>query len=146
MNFFTLLKQDHKEAKGLFKELLKADVVDREKTELLCHKLQLHMEMEEKCFYPIMDKVSSTADLAEEAELEHAEAKKHLRALLKGNALDDVEYKVKLEMLRLGIEHHVQEEETEFFPQAEKALSKEQVQEITEKMLALKERKAAAVA
>jgi hemerythrin-like domain-containing protein len=146
MNFFTLLKQEHKEAKGLFKELLKADVVDREKAELLCHKLQLHMEMEEKCLYPILDKISSTSDMAEEAELEHAEAKKFIRALLKGNALDDIEYKVKLEMLHVGIEHHVQEEESEFFPEAEKILSKEQVQEITDNMLALKEKKAATIA
>src|SRR5690242_7557678 len=123
MNFFTLLKQEHKEAKETFKTLLDADKINRRETELLCDKLLLHMEMEEKFFYPMVEEYKITEDMAEEAELEHTEAKKFIRALKNGAELDEVEYKVKLEMLKLGIEHHAEEEEKELFPAAKKALS-----------------------
>jgi hemerythrin-like domain-containing protein len=141
MDFFTLLKKEHKEVKALFKELLKEEEPDHPKTDLLCHKLLLHMEMEEKYFYPVAQKMKSTAKIGVEAEVEHAEAKKFIRQLL-NKELESVEYKVKLEMLHLAIEHHVEEEETEFFPQAEKELSREQIEDITQKMIHLKEKKA----
>jgi hemerythrin-like domain-containing protein len=144
MNFFNLLKAEHKEAKSEFKALLKLDEPDSERTGVLCQKLLLHMEMEEKYFYPEMEQYKSTEELSEEAQLEHAEAKKIIKSLL-NNKLDDVEYKVKLEMLQLAIEHHIEEEEKELFPLAEKKLSAQQVEEISNKMLALKEKKQASI-
>jgi hemerythrin-like domain-containing protein len=141
MNFFTLLKQEHDEAKETFKTLLGGEEIDRDETEVLCQKLLLHMEMEEKYFYPLMEQYKSTEELSEEAELEHTEAKKFIRSL-QNNKLDETEFKVKLEILQLAIEHHIEEEESEIFPKAKQKLDKDQVQEITEQMVALKEKKA----
>jgi len=143
MNFFNLLKTEHKDVKNKFEELLSIGKIDRRECETLCHKLQLHMEMEEKYFYPVMEDFEETMALAEEAELEQKEAKKFIRALLNGD-LDDVEYKVKLEMLQAEIGHHFDEEESQFFPKAQEVLSDEEVESITEKMVALKEKKEAA--
>jgi hemerythrin-like domain-containing protein len=98
------------------------------------------MEMEEIYFYPLMEKYKATGELAEEAELEHNEAKKFIDALLK-KTLDEAEYKVKLEMLHMAIEHHIEEEENELFPKAKEKLSKAQIEDITQKMLALKEKR-----
>lgn len=145
MNFLTLLKQDHKEAKDTFKTLTNQEKIDRAKTEELCQKLLLHMEMEEKYFYPVMEEYKASKELSEEAELEHTEAKKFITTLLNGK-LDDVEYKVKLEMLQLGIEYHIQEEEGELFPVAKTKLSEAQIKEISDKMIALKEKKLKTVA
>jgi hypothetical protein len=139
MNFISILKDEHKEAKSLFKELLKQDSVEAKSCEILCKKLLLHMEMEEKFFYPKVKKIKETQELAIEAKLEHEEAKVQITALLK-DKLDEIETKVKLETLQLEIEHHVEEEEKELFPLAEKALSENEIQEITEKMIQLKER------
>jgi hemerythrin superfamily protein len=50
---FSLLKEQHKEAKILFKEALASDPVDREKAKKVCKKLALHMELEEKYLYPV---------------------------------------------------------------------------------------------
>ena len=146
MDFFTLLKQEHKEAKDTFKELLAEETVDREQTEILCRKLLLHMEMEEKYFYPEMkaQKQKEAIDLATEALLEHTEARKPIKALI-DSKFDDIEYKVKLELLQLEIVHHAEEEEKEFFPLAKELLEKEKIQEITDNMLALKEKKQVAV-
>jgi hypothetical protein len=140
MNFFTLLKQEHKEAKETFDTLLNQEEIDRKETEILFQKLLLHMEMEEKCFYPLMENYKATEELSEEAELEHTEAKKYIRQIL-SDKLHDVEYKVKLEMLQLCIEHHAKEEEKELFPIALKKLSEKQIQSITEDMMALKQSK-----
>lgn len=139
MDFFTLLKQDHQEAKDTFQRLLRQTEVKRSEVEALCHQLLLHMEVEEKYFYPVMKKMHDTRELAEESVVEHQEAKKGIRDLLSGK-LDDIEYKTKLELLQLQIEHHVQEEEGEFFPKAKKLLSEEQIQAITDQMTALKQK------
>lgn len=147
MNFFTLLKQEHKEAKDTFKTLLDQEKIDRKETEVLCHKLLLHMEMEEKYFYPLMDKAKEEKmnDMAEEAKLEHTEAKKPIKELLSGK-LDDVAYKVKLELLHLEITHHADEEEKDVFPKAKGILAADQIKDITEKMITLKEKKQTAAA
>jgi hypothetical protein len=146
MNFFTLLKQEHKEAKDTFKTLLDQEEIDRAEAEILCNKLLLHMEMEEKYFYPLISKAKEeeALELSEEAQLEHNEAKKPIKELL-GGKLDDVAYKVKLELLQLEITHHADEEEKELFPKAKEILSDEQVKDITEKMVALKEKKLATI-
>ncbi len=138
MNFISLLKDEHKEVKSLFKDLLKKESVEAKACETLCKKLLLHMEMEEKYLYPKVKKIKETQELAIEAKLEHQEAKVQINSLLKGN-LDEIETKVKLETLQLEIEHHVEEEEKELFPLTEKVLSEKEIQAITEKMLELKE-------
>lgn len=137
---FSLLKEQHKEAKMLFKEALASDPVDRKKAKLVCKKLSLHMELEEKYLYPVMEKKGDTQETAKEAELEHAEAKKAIKDIL-ADKLDDTELKVKVELLFLEIEHHVKEEENDFFPKIKSDLPAEQLEEIKAKMLALLQKK-----
>ena len=141
MNFFTLLKNDHKEVKETFQTLLDAKKIDRKATKELCHKLLLHMEMEESFFYPEMEKFKSDKDMSEEAFLEHDEGKRYIDTLLTDTKLSDMEYTVKLEMLKLCILHHAEEEEKELFPEAKEKLSEEQIKQITADMMALKEKK-----
>jgi hemerythrin-like domain-containing protein len=138
--FISLLKEQHKEAKKLFDEALASDPVDREKAKLVCKKLSLHMELEEKYLYPVTEKLEDTKEDAKEAELEHAEAKKAIKDII-ADKLDDTELKVKLELLSLEIEHHVKEEENEFFPKIRKDIPKEQQDEIKNQMIALMEKK-----
>ena len=139
MTVFSMLKADHKEAKALFKTLVDDEQMEQPIIEELCDKLLLHMELEEKFYYPVTQAETDTEELAKEAVLEHAEAKKLIQALKKGN-LDETETKVKLEMLKLAIEHHVKEEEEELFPESKKTLSAETLDEIASKMTAYKEK------
>ncbi|MEB3286689.1 MAG: hemerythrin domain-containing protein [Vampirovibrionales bacterium] len=139
MTLFTLLKEEHKEAKTTLKQLVEQDELQQKDTEEICQKLLLHMEMEEKFLYPVMEGFEDSEELTEEAELEHAEAKKLIKDL-SNEKLDHVECKVKVEMLQLGIEHHVKEEEEELFPKIKENLSKEDIDAIGEKMLAYKEK------
>jgi hemerythrin superfamily protein len=140
MDIFQLLKNDHKEVKELFEKILKERKIDTEKIDKLCLKLTIHMELEEKLFYPVLKEYKKTEEMAEEAFLEHAEAKKLVRSLKKDD-LEDTELKVKCEMLKLAIEHHVQEEEGELFPKANQVLSKEQIRSIGEEFSRQKQKR-----
>jgi len=143
MNIFTVLKKDHREVQDLFKDILKdEDDLDEDKVETLCQMLTVHMELEEKLFYPELKRHKETSDMEEEAELEHAEAKTLVRALKKGG-LDNTEMKVKIEMLQLAINHHIEEEEKEVFPEAKEIISDDKISSIAEKFTAEKEKRMA---
>lgn len=140
MDFFTLLKQDHREVKETFQQLFRQPEVEHSKAEALYETLLLHMELEENYFYPVMHDLEATRDIAEESVREHQEAKKSIRTL-QGGRLDDVEYRTELELLQAEIENHIKEEEGEVFPKAKKLLSEEQIQTITDQMTTLKQNK-----
>lgn len=140
MDVFKLLKQDHQEAKMTFRALVSKSEVDWMETRLLCNKLLLHMEMEETYFYPFMEHYTESRQLTEESKSEHAEAKKIIQELL-GGRVDNREYKTRLERLETTIVHHIEKEENQMFPLASRKLSEEQLQDIAEKMLILKQQK-----
>lgn len=144
MDLLTLLKNDHAEVKNLFQKILKEEEIDTDLVETLCQKLTIHMDLEEKLFYPVLVEHKETSELAEEAGLEHAEAKKLVRALKKDD-LDNSERKVKCEMLKLAIEHHVDEEEGEIFPKAKKILTRDQLNSIGAEFAKQKEKRIARV-
>jgi hemerythrin-like domain-containing protein len=136
---FKLLIQEHKEAKKDLSLILEnKDDFDFQLINKLCDALTRHMDMEERYLYPVIAKKRALKEQAEEAELEHDAARKLIKEI-QGKKLDDVEYKVKLEMLQLDIEHHVEEEETEVFPNIEEHFSKEQLDSICDNMKAFKE-------
>ncbi|MBK8191046.1 MAG: hemerythrin domain-containing protein [Vampirovibrionales bacterium] len=140
MDAFKLLKTDHDQTKEKFKVLLEQDPIDRKAVKDLCKGWKLHMEAEEKFVYPPLKKIKSTEDKSEEGELEHDEAQTYMDALTDDDDMEEMAYKVKLEMLHLAVEHHIEEEEQDLFPLARKALSKEQIEEMTKKVEPLLEK------
>lgn len=140
MTFIKMLKDEHKEILQTLNTLIDQDEPETRKIETLCQKLRLHMEMEESYLYPEMQNMEETREIARMAELEHKEAKKVMDALEAGK-LESIECKVKLEMLQLAIEHHIEEEEKELLPKAQSRLPEKRLTEITDKMMALKNRK-----
>jgi hemerythrin-like domain-containing protein len=122
----SLLSADHAEVKQMFesyRELVERNADDEERGELarrICGALTVHAEIEEEIFYPAMrDNVDDELTL-DEAEVEHAAAK-DLVEQLEGMDPGDALYDAKVIVLGEYIDHHVQEEESEIFPQAEKA-------------------------
>lgn len=120
----SLLIDDHKKVKKLFKEfekLAKADDIDG-KVEIaneICEELTIHTMIEEEIFYPAARAVIDE-DMLNEAEVEHATAK-DLIAQIREMAGDDPMYDATVKVLSEYIDHHVEEEETEMFPKAKKA-------------------------
>ena len=114
-----LLKADHKEVKGYFKQYEDLDD-DAEKQALadkICQALTVHAQIEEEIFYPAAREAIDDGDLLDEAEVEHGSAKQliaEIQALKAGDRLFDA----KVTVLREYIDHHVGEEENEMFPES----------------------------
>lgn len=142
MDAFQLLKEDHRKVEQLFSQLERAsgkaklDVFKQIKTEL-----ELHTHVEEKVFYPALEEPEQTHDLTLEAYEEHAVVKKLLKELSRAKTAND-EWEAQAKVLQENVEHHVEEEENELFKKADKALSAEELEELSERMIAEKSRKA----
>jgi iron-sulfur cluster repair protein YtfE (RIC family) len=87
----------------------------------ICDELTVHAQIEEEIFYPALRKaVPDTADVLEEAEAEHNEAKEMIAQLQSMTAADKV-MDALVAKLNWAIEHHVKEERDELFPKARAA-------------------------
>ena len=145
MNAIELLKKDHKEASGLMDQIETADKGDRSAKELfnqLKQALTLHTQIEEQIFYPELKKFDETKDMIPEAFEEHQEVKDILAEMSTLSPSDD-EFMDKLTELRDGVDHHVEEEETEMFPKAEKVLGQSRLEELGRQLEEMKKSKSA---
>ncbi|MFZ6648003.1 hemerythrin domain-containing protein [Undibacterium sp. TJN25] len=146
VNAIDLLKADHREAEALFKQYEKAKKAGKtsEKRDIarkVCAALLIHMEIEENIFYPSARKATGDDDKLNEAEVEHAGAKSLITQLDKMEA-DDPMFDAKIKVLSEQIEHHVEEEEKELFPEVKK--SKADLDDIGEQLEKAKARLKAA--
>lgn len=121
-----LLTADHREVKALFQKyakLAESDAEDSDRqalAETICDLLTVHATIEEEIFYPAVRHATQDDDLLDEAEAEHASAKE-LIAEIKHMSPDDGLYDVKVTVLAELIDRHVEEEESDMFPEAKKA-------------------------
>lgn len=140
MDAFSLLKADHRKVEDLFQQLeaasgkAKLRVFEQIKTEL-----DLHTHIEEKIFYPAVEKPKQTHELTLEAYEEHDVVKKLLKELSRSKSANE-EWEAQAKVLQENVEHHVEEEENELFPKAESALGAEDIEELGERMEAEKAR------
>lgn len=117
-----LLKDDHREVKAWFKEFEKLED-DAEKQALaqkICLALTVHTQIEEEIFYPAAREGIEDDDLLDEAEVEHASAKDLITQIQSMTAGDDL-YDAKVTVLGEYVNHHVEEEESEMFPECRTA-------------------------
>jgi len=141
MDAFNLLKADHRKVEELFSQLESASGQAKMRVfEQIKMELDLHTHIEEKIFYPALEKPKQTHDLTLEAYEEHDVVKKLLQELSRARTPNE-EWEAKAKVLQENVEHHVEEEENELFEKAEAALSEEQIEALGEEMEAEKERK-----
>ncbi len=119
MKATELLKQQHDEVKAIFKKLEKSNGNSKALVEQLANNLAAHMVIEQELFYPAV--LEAKKDLVLEGYEEHAIARFELKRLLKASP-GDPSFQAKVKTLEELIEHHVEEEEEEMFPRAEKVL------------------------
>lgn len=112
----NMLKADHREVKAMLKTL--AEIDEGAEREELCRKvsdaLTLHMAIEEQLLYPLISQLIG-AEEEEEANTEHGLAKDGLATMV--SLVAKPGFGAAVEMLAGGINHHVEEEETELLPQ-----------------------------
>jgi iron-sulfur cluster repair protein YtfE (RIC family) len=138
----ALLKQDHKEAKAMLKQLADSKPgARREQTVAkLDAALRLHMQIEEELVYPLVAERVGRED-AEEANVEHSLARDGLSKLAELD--DEPGFGAAVAMLTAGINHHVKEEEQEMFPDLKKKLDRPTLMELGDQVAAAKKAKGA---
>jgi hemerythrin-like domain-containing protein len=133
-----ILKADHREVEKLLEKLADSEEGnEREKLlEELVTKLTAHMEAEESIVYPPIRTQVGEED-EEEAEIEHGLAREGLQKLQ--SMVEMPGFGAAVEMLKGGITHHVEEEETQLLPELKDALSREDWLAIGDALAAAKE-------
>jgi hemerythrin-like domain-containing protein len=138
MDAIALIKTDHKTVEALFKRFeqagSKAYKTKRQLADRVIKELSVHTAIEEKVLYPAMKRLGGEfSEMVHEADVEHAEAKNALRAMV-GLSGDDPMLDAKMSALIGGVRHHVKEEEEEMLPKFRKALSREQLEDLGDRL------------
>jgi len=137
-NAVELLKADHAKVTQLFAQFEAAGEDEKRKGDLfkeIAQELKVHTTIEEEVFYPAIKKMDS--EMALEAEEEH-NIVDWIIAQMKKLSPGDENYDAKFTTLKENVEHHIEEEEKEMFPEAEEKLGS-QINALGEKMQQRKE-------
>jgi hemerythrin len=140
MNAIKLLRAQHRKVEELFEQIEKAEGSGREQRILfseLAENIESHAKIEEKFFYPAGQKIDK--DLTFESYEEHDLVRALIRKIKKTPTRDD-SFKAKVTVLKELIEHHVEEEEDDYFPECEKTLGEVSLEELGNKMEIMFER------
>ena len=136
----NFLKSQHKEVKTLFKafeKLCKKSECTPEEMQQkgdlrtqICDKLTMHAALEEQIFYPsVRECLEDDVDIVLESLEEHRVVKWMITEL-KSVRPEDERFEARMTVLQERVEHHVQEEEDELFPQVRDLLGRKQLREI----------------
>ena len=99
--------------------------------------LDVHAHIEETILYPVLKKEAATRDITFEGVEEH-HVVKSLLAELAGMAVDSEKWTAKVKVLQENVEHHVEEEETRMFKLAREVLTKEEIDDLGNRLEAEK--------
>ena len=140
----VLLKEDHKEIKKAFREFEKAgDGAEKRKGEIVQRIIELltvHTYVENEVMYPDVRRlVPDLEDDIDESYEEHHVADVLVTELV-ALSPDADRFDAKVTVLIENVEHHIEEEEQEWFPKVREALGRKQLAEIGERVLAAKQK------
>ncbi|MFE9040250.1 hemerythrin domain-containing protein [Streptomyces sp. NPDC012421] len=142
MDGIVLLRDDHKTVEKLFKRFEKTGDEDvserREIADRVVEELTAHAWIEERIFYPAAREAApdTTDHILESVEEHHAVV--WMLSEIKGMDASDERFKAKMSVLMENVRHHVDEEEKEWFPDVRKAMGRNRLTELGERMEAEK--------
>lgn len=138
MDAITLLRNDHKTVEQLFKRFEKAGdrafVEKRAIVDRIIEELSIHAVIEEQLFYPV---ARATVPAVEDVALESLEEHHIVKWTL--SELDDLDpeaerFDAKVTVLMESVRHHVEEEESEFFPKVRSELGRRSLNDLGDAM------------
>ena len=144
MNAIDILKADHERVKTILTQLNDSTERAVKKRAELIAKLEmeitLHTKLEEEILYPAYKKAGGKEQekMYYEAKEEHRTVDSLVLPDLKATDPASVEFSGRAKVVKELLEHHIEEEETEMFPQARKLLGKEQLDELGAQMQMMK--------
>jgi hemerythrin superfamily protein len=119
-NAFELLREDHHRVQELFDEFEQADNQSRKRiAEEALRELEIHAKLEEELIYPAIRQELDEEELMDMALEEHHVVTTLIRELRKMQPKDR-RYAAKFKVMAESVKHHIEEEESEILPQAEK--------------------------
>ena len=140
----VILRDEHKEIRKLFRDFrsqgdnavkTKGKIVDK-----IIEALTVHTYIENEVMYPeIRKRVPDLEDDILESYEEHHVADV-LVVELAALSPDNERFDAKTTVLIENVEHHIEEEEDEWFPKVREALSRKELREIGEEMLRRREK------
>ncbi|UVM29923.1 hemerythrin domain-containing protein [Pseudomonas sp. B21-021] len=144
MNAIDLLKTDHEKVKGILNQLSEStDRALKKRAELL-EKLELeitiHTQLEEQILYPAFKEAGGKEqdEMYYEAKEEHRTVDSLVLPDLKSTDPSTPEFAGRVKVVKELLEHHIEEEETEMFPQAKKLLGNAKLDELGKEMEVMK--------
>jgi len=144
MNAIDLLKADHQTVKTILAQLSEStDKAIKKRTDLLDKlemEISIHTKLEEEILYPAF-KAAGTKEqdvLYFEAKEEHRTVDSLVLPDLKQTDPGTPEFAGRVKVVKELLEHHIEEEETEMFPQAKKLLGKSRLDDLGEQMEVMK--------
>ncbi|MEU1548111.1 hemerythrin domain-containing protein [Nocardia sp. NPDC005745] len=140
----VLLRDDHKAIRKLFREFEKAGE-DATQTKgkvvkKIIEALTVHTYLENECMYPEVRKLVPELedDILESYEEHHvADVLVTELSMMKP---DDERFTAKTTVLIENVDHHIDEEENEWFPKVRESLGRKQLQEIGARMQELRKK------
>jgi hemerythrin-like domain-containing protein len=144
MNATTFLKKQHREAMAMIELLEQGDGEKLEGASLvlfgkLKSALVFHTTVEEQIFYHHLANEPLTENLIDDAYSEH----RAVDQLLVGLSVPTDKWRQLLHELKREVAHHVDEEENDIFPKAEKLLGKRKLDQMGWQMEQIKKGKTA---
>ncbi|MEB0040407.1 MULTISPECIES: hemerythrin domain-containing protein [unclassified Pseudomonas] len=144
MNAIDMLVQDHVRVKEILTQLSESsDRALKKRADLLTKlemELIIHTQLEEEILYPAFKAAGS-----KEQDIMYYEAKEEHRTVdslvlpdLKVTDPSTPEFAGRVKVVKELLEHHIEEEEEEMFPQCEELLGKEKLEEIGKEMEVMK--------
>lgn len=139
MDALQLLRDDHRRVKELFRQFDAADDASTRKAiaDQAIAELMVHAQIEEEVFYPAMQRVGLTDQVA------HAEEEHHAAETIMNEIVDldtrDGTLHGRFSALVDSVREHIDEEESQLFPRAAE-LGMDRLERIGDELTALKER------
>lgn len=146
MNAIDLLKADHERVKDILTRLSESTERGvKKRTELLAKlemEISIHTRLEEEVLYPAYKKAGGKEQdvMYYEAKEEHRTVDSLVLPDLKTTDPASIEFAGRVKVIKELLEHHIEEEEKEMFPQAKKLLGKATLDELGVEMESLKAR------
>ena len=134
MDAITYLKDDHRTVEQLFKRFEQAGdnahVQKRQIVDRIIEELSVHAAIEEQVFYPVARaSVPGTEEIALESLEEHHIVKWLLSELVDMDPAHE-RFDAKVTVLMENVRHHVEEEESDFFPKVRKHLGRNELADL----------------
>jgi hemerythrin superfamily protein len=128
MDAITLLRNDHKTVETLFKRFEKtgdqAYTQKRAIVERIIEELSIHTAIEEQVFYPATRAAVPSTNVIALESLEEHHIVKWILSELEGLDPKSERFNAKVTVLIENVRHHVEEEQTDYFPKVRDAMTR----------------------